>query len=138
MKATKTTIADGGTPAQSAEGQYLSLTEVAKIAPGRPSTNCVWRWCRRGVLSRGGDRVRLRHVRIGGMIYTTAGWLAEFGQCLADADARYFDLCDAAADDARARARRDSRAPRRAARRDRHHRGGGDEELDRELRAEGL
>ncbi len=28
---------------------YITLTEATKIAPGRPSTNCIWRWCRRGV-----------------------------------------------------------------------------------------
>ena len=39
----------------------ITLTEAAKITPGRPSTNCLWRWCRRGVLSRGGERVRLEH-----------------------------------------------------------------------------
>ena len=71
---------------------YITLVEAAKLAPSRPSTNCIWRWCRRGVLSRGGQRVRLHHVRIGGKIYTTAGWLHQFGQSLADADAMYFDL----------------------------------------------
>jgi hypothetical protein len=49
---------------------YITLGEAAKIAPGRPSANCVWRWCRKGVLSRAGQRVRLRHVRIGGKIIT--------------------------------------------------------------------
>jgi len=50
---------------------------------GRPSANCIWRWCRKGVLSRAGKRVRLRHVRIGGKIFTEAEWLNEFGQSLA-------------------------------------------------------
>jgi hypothetical protein len=72
--------------------EYLTLTQATKLSPGRPSTNCIWRWCRRGVLSRGGRRVRLRHVRIGGKIYTTAEWLNDFGQRLADADAAYFDI----------------------------------------------
>ncbi len=65
---------------------YLSLTDVAKVTPGRPSTNCVWRWCRRGVLSRSGERIRLQHVRMGGMIYTTHAWLEKFGHLLAAAD----------------------------------------------------
>lgn len=82
---------------------YITLTEAAKIAPGRPSTNCIWRWCRRGVKARGGERVRLQHVRIGGMIYTTARWLEAFGRALADADAKYFDLCEAAVEAARAK-----------------------------------
>lgn len=70
--------------------EHLTLTEAAKIAPGRPSTNCMWRWCRRGVLSRSGERVHLRHVRVGGRIFTTARWLDEFGRMLAAADTAYF------------------------------------------------
>ena len=74
---------------------YITLGEAAKLAPGRPSANCIWRWCRKGVLSRSGQRVRLRHVRIGGKIFTKAEWLNEFGQRLAAADAEHFDLDDA-------------------------------------------
>lgn len=74
--------------------QYLSLSDVAKLAPGRPSTNCVWRWCRKGVKARSSERIRLQHIRIGGQIYTAQPWLAEFGAKLADADARYFELCE--------------------------------------------
>lgn len=86
--------------------KHISLAEVARIAPGRPSTNCVWRWCRRGVKSRTGERIRLQHVRMGGMIYTTARWLEEFGQELADADAKYFDLNQAFRDAAASPRRR--------------------------------
>jgi len=75
----------------------ITLTNAAKIAPGRPSTNCLWRWCRRGVRARDGQRVRLQHLRIGGKIFTTLGWLEEFGRHLAEADTKYFDLCEAAA-----------------------------------------
>ncbi|MFO0836894.1 MAG: hypothetical protein U1D55_00085 [Phycisphaerae bacterium] len=71
---------------------HLSLTDVAKIAPGRPSANCVWRWCRRGVLARSGERIRLEHVRVGGKIFTRRCWLDEFGRRLAEEDARYFSL----------------------------------------------
>jgi hypothetical protein len=122
-----------------ATSEYITLTEAAKIAPGRPSTNCIWRWCRRGVLARGGERVRLQHARVGGMIYTTAAWLEEFGRKLAEADAKYFDLCEAAARAARAAEPRVTRRRRRAdpskiedqRRRDL-------DALDRELIAEGL
>ena len=68
----------------------LTLTQAAKVAPGRPSSNCLWRWCRRGVLSRSGGRLCLRHVRIGSRIFTTARWLQEFGDRLAAADAAHF------------------------------------------------
>ena len=74
--------------------QYIRLGQAAQIAPGRPSANCIWRWCRKGVLSRGGERIRLQHVRIGGKIFTTAAWLHEFGKRLAEADTEYFDLDD--------------------------------------------
>ncbi|HNO80378.1 MAG TPA: hypothetical protein PKN33_20215 [Phycisphaerae bacterium] len=87
---------------QIGENPLITLAEAAKIAPGRPSTNCVWRWCRKGVLSRGGERVRLQHQRVGGMIFTTAAWLEEFGRALAEADTKYFELCEAASEAARA------------------------------------
>lgn len=82
--------------------EHITLTQVAKVAPGRPSTNCLWRWCRRGVKARDGQRVRLKHLRIGGKIFTTLGWLETFGRELAHADAKYFDLCEAAANAAAA------------------------------------
>ena len=68
----------------------LTLSQAAKVAPGRPSANCLWRWCRRGVLSRAAERVYLQHVRVGGKVYTRAEWLEEFGRTLAEADAAYF------------------------------------------------
>lgn len=82
---------------QTLTDEHITLTEAAKLAPGRPSTNCLWRWCRRGVKARGGERVRLQHLRIGGKIFTTLRWLETFGRQLAEADARYFDLCESAA-----------------------------------------
>jgi hypothetical protein len=69
----------------------LTLTEAAKIAPGRPSTNALWRWCRKGVIARSGERIRLEHSRIGARIFTTQAWVAKFGRRLAEADAVYFD-----------------------------------------------
>lgn len=74
--------------------QPITLTQATKIAPGRPSTNCMWRWCRRGVIARSGERIKLEHIRIGGKLFTTPQWVNEFGRRLADADARYFDRDD--------------------------------------------
>ena len=71
--------------------QHITLTQAAKIAPGRPSTNCMWRWCRRGVIARSGQRIKLEPIRIGGKLFTTPQWVNEFGRRLADADAQYFD-----------------------------------------------
>ncbi len=74
-----------------ATDELITLTEATKHSPGRPSTNCVWRWCRKGVRARSGLRVRLRHVRVGGKIFTSRAWLEEFGHHVAEADAAYFD-----------------------------------------------
>jgi len=71
--------------------EYITLSQAARLAPGRPSSNCIWRWCRKGVLSRSRRRVRLQHVRVGSKIYTTAEWVHTFGLRLADADTEYFD-----------------------------------------------
>lgn len=82
---------------QSLSNEYLTLMEATRITPGRPSPNCIWRWCRRGVVSRSGERVRLQHVRIGGKIFTSTTWLEEFGRKLAEADSKYFELAEKAA-----------------------------------------
>ena len=113
--------------------EHLTLSEAAKIAPGRPSTNCIWRWCRRGVLARSGERVHLQHVRIGGKIFTTAQWLDEFGRRLAEADAAYFELreSDAAAPPPRTR-------PNTRRQRYEDHRRASIEHANRELEDAGL
>jgi hypothetical protein len=71
--------------------QLLTLSQAARIAPGAPTPNCVWRWCRRGVMARSGRRIRLEHVRVGGKLFTSVRWLDSFGRRLAEADADYFD-----------------------------------------------
>lgn len=81
---------DGSNEAPAAE-EHITLSQAAKLAPGRPSPNCVWRWCREGVKAASGQRVRLKHVRFGSRIYTTRQWLSAFGLALAEADAAYFE-----------------------------------------------
>ncbi len=76
------------------EPSHLTLSQAARVVPSSVSPNCVWRWCRRGVLARTGERIKLQHVRIGGKLFTKAKWIEEFGERLAEADARYFDLAD--------------------------------------------
>jgi hypothetical protein len=71
--------------------QHLTLAQASHIAPGRPSVNCLWRWARRGVVARNGERIKLQHIRVGGRIYTSREWLDEFGRLLAEADAAHFD-----------------------------------------------
>lgn len=51
----------------------LSLTEAAKVAPGRPHLATVWRWCQRGV--RG---VKLETIVVGGRRFTTTEALERF------------------------------------------------------------
>ena len=58
---------------------YLTLTEAAKLIPGRRpgkriSVGTLWRWCNRGVQ----NGMRLRSVLIGQQRYTTREWLQEF------------------------------------------------------------
>ena len=74
----------GGSP-------YLTLGQAAKRCPGRPSTNAVWRWCRRGIKSRSGRRVKLGHVRVGGRIFVTQQSLDQFFKAVAAADAEHFN-----------------------------------------------
>jgi hypothetical protein len=42
------------------------------------------------VRSRAGLRITLKHIRVGGKIFTTEAWLREFFEKVADADAAYF------------------------------------------------
>jgi len=46
------------------------------------------------VLSRAGNRVFLKHVRVGGKMYTRKEWVEAFGEALAQADADYFQQVD--------------------------------------------
>src|SRR5438552_464163 len=73
------------------QDEHITLGQAASRIPGRPSSNCVWRWCRRGVLGRNGERIRLEHVRLGGRVLTSERWLNEFGAKLAAADMAHFD-----------------------------------------------
>jgi hypothetical protein len=70
---------------------YMTIAEAASQAVGRPSSACVWRWARRGVLAKNGKRVKLRHIRAGARLYIPQGALDEFTEALAAADAEHFD-----------------------------------------------
>jgi hypothetical protein len=65
--------------AYSTHEDYLTLTEAAKLIPGREpgkriSVGTIWRWCKRGVR----NGIRLQSVLIGQQRYTTKLWLQEF------------------------------------------------------------
>jgi len=72
---------------------HLTLSQAAKLSPGHPSTSAVWRWARKGVLSRSGQRIRLTHIRVGGKIFTTRDALDKFFAALAESDVEHFDRC---------------------------------------------
>lgn len=82
----------------------VSLNEAPEHVSGRPSISAIWRWCRRGVLARNGQRIRLEHRRIGGKIYTSPLWLDAFTKALTDADTAYFAAKQDAANGAGPRA----------------------------------
>lgn len=66
--------------------KYLTLTEATKLTPRQPTVATLWRWARRGVLARNGTRIQLRHIRVGGRVYTTEQWLHEFFEAVMAAD----------------------------------------------------
>lgn len=107
--------ADSRDGAPAAE-EHITLSQAAKLAPGRPSSNCVWRWCREGVKAASGTRVRLKHVRFGSRIYTTRQWLNDFGLALAEADAAHFDRDEQSPATEPAPSRRPSKRSRLASR----------------------
>ena len=71
--------------------RHLTLSEAARISPGRPHVNSIWRACRKGIKARNGERVKLEHIRFGGRIYTSAEALARFAKRVADAGGDYVD-----------------------------------------------
>jgi hypothetical protein len=126
-KGTASGARDSRDALQAAE-EHITLSQAAKLVPGRPSANCVWRWCREGVKSASGQRVRLKHVRFGSRIFTTRQWLAAFGFALAEADAAHFERDERQPDVA------ERRSPQRPAKRAR--RNAPDEARRRHIQAE--
>lgn len=89
-KTVMTAIPSSPLAGSNASPPLITLNEAPQHVSGRPSISAVWRWCRRGVLARNGQRIRLEHRRIGGKIYTSAAWLHAFTKALTDADEAYF------------------------------------------------
>ncbi|MBI9017197.1 MAG: hypothetical protein JEZ07_08055 [Phycisphaerae bacterium] len=69
---------------------YMSITEATNCCPNKPHSSAVWRWCRKGIKSRSGQRVFLEHVRCGGKIFITEDALEQFFENLAQEDSLYF------------------------------------------------
>ena len=72
----------------------LSLSQAARLVPGRPHASSLWRWCRKGIGARNGDRIHLEHRRFGNRLFTSAAALERFSQRLAEADLEHFDNPD--------------------------------------------
>lgn len=71
--------------------EYLKLSALSKLLPGRPSTMCLWRWCRHGLTTRSGVKVRLPHIRCGRNIMATREDCEAFFRAVAEGDCEYFD-----------------------------------------------
>ena len=71
--------------------EFITLSEAARLVPGRPTACAVWRWCRVGVKIKNGDRIKLHHVRFGGRLFTTEAALRQFSIDAAAGDEAYFD-----------------------------------------------
>ena len=69
---------------------YLTMAQAAHRCPSRPHPSAIYRWARRGLKSRSGELVRLKHVRCGRGLYTTLEWLHKFFGDLAAADMPHF------------------------------------------------
>lgn len=129
-------------PAASSQGSapLISLTEAAHRVTGTPSVSAIWRWCRRGVLARNGQRIRLQHRRIGGKIFTSEAWMDAFTKSLTDADEAYFRAKQDAASGAapRAAAFDASKRPRRPRRPQTTGNPDRQRQVERDLREEGF
>ncbi len=71
---------------------YLSMVEAAqnRSLAKRVSPTAPWRWARKGILARNGERVFLQHRRSGGVLFTTQTWLDDFLTKLTAADSEHF------------------------------------------------
>jgi len=71
--------------------RYIPLSEAAKRCyPRAIHASGAWRHARKGILCANGQRVYLKHIRAGGVIYTTPEWVTAFFEAAAAADAEHF------------------------------------------------
>ena len=69
---------------------YISLAQASKLCPGRLSIQSIWRWCRKGIKSKSGERIHLEHYRVGGKLYTTENDLQNFFKNVTESDKLHF------------------------------------------------
>lgn len=64
--------------------KYLTLPQAAMEVPGNPAHSTVWRWATCGVRGK-----KLKTVRWGNRLWTTAEWLEEFQRDCSQTTARF-------------------------------------------------
>lgn len=69
----------------------LTLAEAARRIPSKPHASAVWRWCRKGVKARNGNRIYLDHQRFGGKLFTTEDAIQRFVEAVTCADREHFE-----------------------------------------------
>ena len=70
--------------------EFLTISQAAAACPTRPHVSAIWRWCRKGLLARDGERLYLTHIRLGGRLLIRRRDLEKFAEALAAADVQYF------------------------------------------------
>lgn len=60
----------------SQSGPFLPMEAAGKLYG--QTEYAIWRWCRKGIKGRSGQRVYLKHIRSGRRLLTTQAWLDEF------------------------------------------------------------
>jgi hypothetical protein len=68
----------------------LTFSQAGQLCPGHPHGSTVWRWARKGVVTRSSQRIRLAYVQAGRKFYTTAEAVAEFLKAWREADEAHF------------------------------------------------
>ena len=72
--------------AQARDNELIDMKAAAKLVPTKPSPAAVWRWCRKGIVARNGERIYLEHRRYGRRLFTTKAALEAFAKATAEAD----------------------------------------------------
>lgn len=70
--------------------KLITLKQAILAVPGTGHPSAAWRWIRRGVLGRNGERIFLEGVRAGGKLLTSAEAVQRFFAAVAAADAEHF------------------------------------------------
>lgn len=73
-----------------ANEEKITLKSAAKLTPEPVNPSAPWRWMRRGILGRNGERIYLEGVRVGGKLMTSQPAMERFFAAVAAADAEHF------------------------------------------------